>query len=160
MNLSIAQAEQDELPIVHRIMREAFEQYRDQISPQSGALREQVTDIMDKIRNRGGALLVRDGEKPIGSAQYYFKDHYMYLGRISVINQARGHGVGKMIVQYLEGFARENGVGETRLEVRLSLPDNVLFYKRLGYEVLEEHEYPEKTDRWYVMRKDLSIRDE
>jgi ribosomal protein S18 acetylase RimI-like enzyme len=55
----------------------------------------------------------------------------------------------------LERLALRNGYTETRLEVRLSLPDNLRIYESLGYKIIQEIEYPEKTDSWYVLIKNL-----
>ncbi|MNG35233.1 hypothetical protein D3C84_1219210 [compost metagenome] len=59
------------------------------------------------------------------------------------------------MVEHIESLALNSGLYETRLEVRLSIPDNVAYYKKLRYEVLEEHAYPAETDYWYVMSKKL-----
>lgn len=154
-NIHIELATDEKLLDVHRIMREAFEEYRDKLIPGSGALREEVEDIRKKIANHGGAILVSHEEVQVGSAQYVFKDTYMYIGRVSVIKQARGQGLGKAIMRYLEELAKGCDVNETRIEVRLSLPDNITFYNQIGYTVVEEHEYPDKTDGWYIMSKKL-----
>ena len=44
---------------------------------------------------------------------------------------------------------------ESRVEVRLSIPENIKLYEWLQYEVIEHKFYPERTDSWYVMRKKL-----
>lgn len=77
----------------------------------------------------------------------------MYIGRVSVIQEARGYGIGKSIMQYLEAVAINASTPEIRIGVRLSIPQNIDFYKKLGFAVLEQHKYPDATDEWYVMRK-------
>lgn len=42
----------------------------------------------------------------------------------------------------------------------MSIPENVKYYLDRGYSIIQEREYPEKTDRWYVMRKRLMKHDE
>ncbi|WP_276357661.1 GNAT family N-acetyltransferase [Cohnella caldifontis] len=155
LDVIIRQAEDDQLPIVHRIMREAFEEYQDILNPPSGALREEVDDIRKKIGSGGGAILVWRKGEPIGSAQYYFRDDYMYIGRVSVLAHVRGTGIGKKLMNYLEQIAQDHQVCVTRIEVRKSLPNNISYYQKIGYKILEEHEYPQKTDGWYVMEKEL-----
>jgi ribosomal protein S18 acetylase RimI-like enzyme len=135
----------------------AFEEYRDKLFPPSGALFEEVTDIQNKIKSNGGAILVWNEDMPVGSAQYYFKEHFIYIGRVSVIQEARGYGIGKRIMQYLETTAVNTFTPEIRIEVRLSIPQNIVFYNKLGYEVLEQHKYPDSTDEWYIMRKMVQL---
>ncbi|WP_123040533.1 GNAT family N-acetyltransferase [Cohnella candidum] len=155
MTYEIKQADDSQLSIVHRVMREAFEEYQDRLFPQSGALREEVEDIRKKITDRGGAIIVWQHEEPIGSAQYYFQGDYMYIGRVSVVRSARGRGIGTAIMQNLEQVAMKRNVFETRIGARKSLPNNISYYQNIGFEILEEHEYPEKTDGWFVMKKCL-----
>jgi ribosomal protein S18 acetylase RimI-like enzyme len=154
-NFQIKLATNEQLHDVHRIMREAFEEYRGKLIPESGALSEEVEDTRNKLSKQGGAILVWDEELQVGSAQYVFKDEYMYIGRVSIIKQARGQGLGKAIMSYLEELAKGRGVNETQIEVRLSLPANIAFYTQLGYTVVEARDYPDKTDGWYIMSKKL-----
>ncbi|MFC0213954.1 GNAT family N-acetyltransferase [Paenibacillus chartarius] len=151
----IREANDAELELVRAIMAEAFSEYKDKLVPPSGALSETTEAIRRKIAGRGGAILVWKESEAVGSAQYYFEDAYLYIGRISVLPAWRGQGIGKAIVSYLEELARSKDVYEVRLGVRLSIPDNVTYYTKLNYSPIEEHEYPGKTDRWYIMSKSL-----
>ncbi|GMK41526.1 N-acetyltransferase [Paenibacillus sp. CCS19] len=157
MSVHIREAAIEEWATVHRIMREAFEEYRGVLNPPSGALREELADTIRKLSPRGGAVLAELDDEAIGSAQYRVEDGYVYIGRISVVAAARGRGIGKQIIDYLERLAANRGMPEVRLEVRLSLPANVQFYERLGYSILQECRYPEDTDSWYIMCKSVLV---
>lgn len=154
-SFTIREASDDELIVVHRVMVEAFMEYDGVLQPGSGALRETVDSIRGKIAGRGGAILVRDGLEVIGSAQYYAERDYLYIGRVSVVPERRGEGIGKRIMSHLEGLAREKNIARTRIGVRLSIPDNIAYYTKMGYAVIEEHEYPDRSDGWYIMSKKL-----
>jgi predicted N-acetyltransferase YhbS len=151
----IREAIDDEIEIVRHVMYEAFKEYLGVLHPPSGALRETVEGIRKKIEGRGGSLIVWDESEPVGSTLYYFEEDYMYIGRVSVLPSHRGKGIGRAIIIYLEDLAKRKGYSKTRIEVRLSLPDNLKYYEKLNYIPIEEHEYPDKTDRWYTMSKDL-----
>jgi ribosomal protein S18 acetylase RimI-like enzyme len=154
MEFAIKKASDSEIDIVHSVMQEAFMQYKGVLRPPSGALRETMDDIRKKTEN-GGAVLAWAGTDPVGSAQYVWAGDYMYIGRVSVVPAYRGKGIGTHMLGYLENAALQAGIYETRVEVRLSIPENVSYYRAMRYEIVEEHEYPEKTDRWYTMRKCL-----
>lgn len=154
VNYEIRTAGTDELGLVHHTMMLAFEEYRGRLHPPSGALSEDTETIRKKISEHGGgALLAWSGDKPVGSVQYYFRDSYLYVGRLSVIPEARGEGLGKAIMKHFEKLAVQHRYPEIRLGVRLSIQENIRFYRKLGYEIAEEHEYPERSDGWYIMRK-------
>ncbi|WP_145949013.1 MULTISPECIES: GNAT family N-acetyltransferase [Paenibacillus] len=156
MKYEIRIASMEEIELVHQTMMLAFEEYRGRLHPPSGALSENTETILSKISEHGGgALLVWSGDKPVGSAQYFFRESFLYVGRLSVIPEARGQGLGKAIMKHFEKLAAQLRYSEIRLGVRLSLPENLRFYRKLGYEIAEEHEYPERTDGWYIMSKQV-----
>ncbi|MFB9331074.1 GNAT family N-acetyltransferase [Paenibacillus aurantiacus] len=156
-NVRLRPAAEADWPLVHRLIIEAFREYEGVLIPQSGALRETVASIRETVAGRGGALIAetRDGAVALGTALHYVVDDHLYVGRVSVIPAGRGLGVGKAMMLAMERIAREANVDEVRVSVRLSLPGNVRFYERLGYEAYAHLFYPERTDSWYEMRKRL-----
>lgn len=149
----IREAEPHEMELVHRVMKQAFAEYAGRLMPESGALRESFEDIIRKTAGCGGAILVWNGQEPIGSAQYVRKDNYLYIGRVAVLPNWRGRGIGKGMLEALEEMAIAAGLRETQVGVRLSIPENVEFYRRMRYVEMEHLFYPDRTDSWYVMRK-------
>jgi predicted GNAT family N-acyltransferase len=53
--------------------------------------------------------------------------------RVAVVPSHRGTGLGRMLMEYLEGMAKQTGFREIRLNAQLQAET---FYKRLGYKVL------------------------
>ncbi|QYR23468.1 GNAT family N-acetyltransferase [Paenibacillus sp. sptzw28] len=155
MSRHIKLAQKNEIGLVYQLIQEAFQEYDGKLDPPSGALRESEESISKKISELGGAIIVWEDTMPIGTALYDFTGEYMYIGRVSVVPDSRGQGIGKELILYLEALARERQLKTTRVGVRLSIPQNVIFYQRLGYQVLNHIFYPEGTDSWYVMQKNL-----
>jgi ribosomal protein S18 acetylase RimI-like enzyme len=154
-DLVLREASYEEIELIHTIIIESFTEFIGVLRPPSGALRETVESLQRKIANQGGAIIAWVNARAVGVIVYNYQAHYMQIGRISVLPSHRGLGVGKEMIYYLERQALRDGCTETRLEVRLSLPDNLRFYEKLGYKAIQEIEYPEKTDSWYVMIKNL-----
>ncbi|RIX53690.1 GNAT family N-acetyltransferase [Paenibacillus nanensis] len=152
--MEIRSAKQDEIVVVRDIILESFKEYAGLLHPPSGALSETLESISSKVE-RGGAVIVWEDTEPVGTALYNFVDDYMYIGRVAVLPKHRGKGIGKVIMAHLEQLALHKGYNKTRLGVRLSLPDNLMFYQKLHYISIEEHEYPDKTDKWHIMVKEL-----
>ena len=69
---------------VLRIMRLAFEEYRDHLVPPSGALTETIDDVRNAISG-GGAFLAFTGDTVVGSARYRLFPDYAYAERIAVL---------------------------------------------------------------------------
>jgi GNAT superfamily N-acetyltransferase len=155
MHIDIRLASLDEIYLVHAVMREAFEEYQGMLTPQSGALRESIEDILKKISSGGGAVLAEIEGVAVGSAQFTVHEDHIWIGRVSVLPSYRGKGIGQQLMKYIEEYAKQQGFNETRLGVRLSIPSNITFYQKLQYEVVEKKAYPSNVDFWYVMRKVL-----
>ena len=155
MDLTIQKATIEDAPVIWGVIQAAFKEYEGVLFPPPGALRETAEDIARKMSEPGGAILAWADGKPVGAARYSRDDGYLFIGRVSVLPDYQRQGIGKRLVEYIEQLATANCLPETKLGVRLSIPQNVAFYKHLRYEVVEEHEYPDKSDRWYIMSKRL-----
>ncbi|MDD9270425.1 GNAT family N-acetyltransferase [Paenibacillus sp. GCM10023248] len=155
MTIEIREARLDEAEVVHHTIRAAFAEYEGKLNPPSGALRETPQDLIANMEQGGGSVLAWEEDTALGSATYRFSDPYMYIGRVAVCPGARGKGVCKLMLRYLEEKARLQEVFEARVGVRLSIPANIAMYQRLGYETIEHQFYPDRTDSWYVMSKKL-----
>jgi putative acetyltransferase len=55
------------------------------------------------------------------------------LKRLYVVPQTRGSGVGRQLLQELEGIAKKLGYTRVRLETGLKQPDAIGLYERAGY---------------------------
>jgi putative acetyltransferase len=58
---------------------------------------------------------------------------YAELKRMFVNEAARGHGVGRQILTFLEDQVRQRGVTRTRLETGVHSHDAIRLYERMGY---------------------------
>jgi ribosomal protein S18 acetylase RimI-like enzyme len=146
----IALAAPSDAPLVHRIMQEAFEEYRGVLEPPSSTHEETVEDVRRAFAT-GGAVLAWQGEEAVGSARFQPRPEYLYVGRVSVLPAWRGRGIGAAMMTFIEEHARALGQPETRVEVRLSLPSNVGLYRRLGYRTISEQPHPRGPAYWTVI---------
>lgn len=143
-------AEMAEAPLAHRIMQEAFEEYRGVLEPPSSVHTETVEEVQRAFAT-GGAVLAWEGDLAVGSARFQPRPDYLYVGRVSVLPDWRGRGIGAAMMTALESHARALGLPEIRVEVRLSLPSNVALYRRLGYRTISEQPHPRGPAFWTVI---------
>ncbi len=78
-----------------------------------------VARLENAIMGCGAAVL-----KPEGYAE---------IKRMFVREAARGHGVGRQILAFLEDRVRSHGVGVTRLETGVYSHEAIRLYERMGY---------------------------
>lgn len=57
------------------------------------------------------------------------------IGSIAVLEQLRGHGVGRALMRLAEEWARKNGAGDMRLTVWAFNEQAVGLYQELGYDL-------------------------
>jgi ribosomal protein S18 acetylase RimI-like enzyme len=148
-------AEVDDAHLVHEIMLLAFEEYRN-IDVPSSTLNETIISIEELIKNGvEKALLYFSDEIPLGSVRFKAEENSIYFSRLSVSPEARGRGIAKSILNWLEEYAKQNGKSEIICRVRASLEQNLQLYKS-GFIVAKEevvinpNGFPVKT---VVMKK-------
>ena len=127
--------------VVRELMLAAFDEYRAVLVVPSSALNETTEDVAEHLRLGGGVLARLDG-RAIGSGRYQWREDHVYIGRLSVLPEARGGGIGAAMMEAMHGLARERGVAEARIGVRTLLPRNIALYERLGYEVTARYKHP------------------
>jgi len=73
-------------------------------------------------------ILALDGEKPVGAARL---TNDGYIGRVAVLEEYRGMGIGRELIRQLEEVAFELGFNQVELGAQLhALP----FYEKMGYQ--------------------------
>ncbi|MBO0960900.1 GNAT family N-acetyltransferase [Neobacillus sp. MM2021_6] len=162
MNVEIRLVNEKEAPIVHKLMLDAFEEYR-LLEVPSSALNESLDSLLNVLENgsQNALLCIVNGE-PLGSSRFTIKGDSLYFSRLSVTPHARGKGIAKAILLWLEKYANENGKLKMKCRVRASLPKNISLYKAMGYSVSKEevvinpNGFPVKT---VVMEKNLEPND-
>jgi len=100
------------------------------------------------IKNFGASehdtgVIAEIGDKPVGAAWTRIIPAYGNIDdntpelAISILPEYRGRGIGEVLMQHLFSLLREKGYTKTSLSVQKSNPA-ARFYKRLGYEIIEE----------------------
>lgn len=141
--------------ITHRLTRAAFRGY-DRLDPPSGAGRENLEDVRIDLAGRSGALALVDG-RPVGCMRLAESGANLNVRRVAVEPSLQGRGVGTALMAWAEAEARRRGLAAVTVGVRVALPGNIDFYRRLGFEISESHSHPGfGRPTWVSMRKSLS----
>jgi GNAT superfamily N-acetyltransferase len=144
----------EDAEVVHRIMREAYREYDGTVDPPMSGNGESADQVADAIR-RGGAVLAWDGATPVGSARYRLHGEFVRIKRLSVLPPWRGRGIATAMLRYIERLALSQGRAQARLNVRMSLAQNLKLYLREGYRVVEVKAHPRGQDEVGTLIKQL-----
>lgn len=138
MKMEIRIADETDLPVVHMLMLEAFEEYRFLDVP-SSALNESLETLQISINtDKEKAILSSINNIPLGSCRFTIKEDRVYFSRVAVKPTSRGKGIAKAMLHWLEKYALDNHKGIMECRVRASLPKNILLYESMGYHVCRE----------------------
>jgi len=140
--------------VVHELTQAAFAGF-ETLDPPSGASRETAESVRRDLEAAGGALAWLDS-RPVGCLRYVVGADHLHVRRVAVAPERQGRGIGRALMAWAEVQAGDRGLSRVTVGVRLSLPGNLAFYRRLGYGVIGEHTHP-GYDRptWVLMQKDV-----
>lgn len=153
--ITIREAAEADYPAALAVMQRAFAEYADQLDPPSGVHHETLASLRERA-GAGGVLLAEAAGAPVGMVLYRPEPAHLYLGRLSVLPEWRGRGVGHALIAAVEERARAMGLARIHLAVRLQLAAMRASYERLGYQVVAAHAHPGYSQPTFVsMEKDL-----
>jgi GNAT superfamily N-acetyltransferase len=93
--------------LVHHITQAAYAEYRGVLEPPSGVNRKGVVDV-ERALNEGGAVLAWIGDTAVGTVRYHHATDHLAVERLAVIHTARGQGIARMLLAWLEELARQS----------------------------------------------------
>lgn len=126
---------------VHDLTQAAFAPYGS-LDPPSGALSETLESVRAELAASGGAIATVGG-RPAGSIRWDLSpDGEFHVRRLAVDPSFQRRGVGRALMEWAEREALRQGRSAVVLGVRIALPGNLAFYRRLGYQVTGEHSHP------------------
>lgn len=139
---------------VRELMLAAFREYDATLTVPSSAMWETVEDVAGHIA-LGGAVLAECEGQSVGSGRFEMRDDHVYIGRLSVLPEFRGRGIGALMMTAIEQHAAAKGAPESRISVRTLLPRNIELYERLGYVVTDRYRHARGDEIIVDMAKPL-----
>ncbi len=139
---------------VRALMLAAFREYDEVLTVPSSAMVETIEDVAKHIAAGGAVLAIADGQC-VGSGRFEMREDHVYIGRLSVLPDFRGRGIGALMMTALEQRGAALGAPEARIGVRTLLPRNIQLYERLGYVVTATYKHPRGDEIIVDMAKPL-----
>ena len=107
---------------------------------------------MDEYDDIAAHFLLRDAAgAPLATARLLDKHGLAKIGRVAVVQEARGRGLGLLLMQFVVGEAQRRGFTEAVLD---SQTYAIPFYERLGF-TAEGDEFDDAGIPHFLMRRKL-----
>jgi GNAT superfamily N-acetyltransferase len=135
-SITIRQATIDDVPLILSFIRGLadYEKLLDAVK----ATEEMLRETLFGARPAAEVLIAEDGGTPVGFALFFenystfLAQRGIYLEDLFVIPEARGRGVGRVLLQRLSALALERGCGRLEWAVLDWNAPAIGFYKRMG----------------------------
>ncbi|MBI4671535.1 MAG: GNAT family N-acetyltransferase [Chloroflexi bacterium] len=148
----LVEANGQDAETIVRVLHAAFAEYRGVLNPPSGAHNESVASVRARMQTARWVLAETAVERrTVGCVLYEPHTEFMYLGRLAVLPEFRGRGIGNALIEYVEKKARQAGYTRVRLGVRVVLDAMRAAYERRGYRFVEAHAHEGFETPTYVM---------
>lgn len=105
--------------------KESIRLVREQVFIQEQQIDPEIE--FDGLDTQAVHVLVVDGEQPLGTGRILANGH---IGRIAIIQVARGQGLGVKVVRALVEYAKQQGYPKVDLGAQTHAVD---FYRKLGF---------------------------
>ena len=103
----------------------------------------------DSVDNYATHVVAWDNGKAIATCRYFYQDGYYLIGRIAVIKEYRGAGLGGKILEFVKEQIEKLGGKEIRIHAQKRAEG---FYLKHGYTSLGEVDYEEGCEHIWMMR--------
>jgi len=133
----------------------AFASMNGRIDPPSSALSLTVASLTEKAKVEIGHVAI-DGDTLIGCLFLRPEADCLYIGKLAVLPEVQGKGLGKRLLTIAEETAAALDLPALRLETRIELTDNHAVFAAWGFTRTAEKAHPGFARTTFVeMRKIL-----
>ncbi len=101
----------------------------------------------DSVDNYAMHVVVFDGGRAIATCRYFYQDGYYLIGRIAVIKESRGSGLGGKLLEFARRQIEDLGGQEIRIHAQKRAEG---FYQKQGYVSFGEVDYDEGREHIWM----------
>lgn len=145
MSITIFEYKPENLEDLKRLINELGDALKE-LEPEivasgNNVLDSYVESLLNNVKAKRGVIyLAFNQNKAVGAAVSYVKHEedeivdYLYLSDLVVTKSEQGRGIGTLLLDRIEKYARENGLKYMRLQSYVKNEGALRLYKRAGFE--------------------------
>jgi GNAT superfamily N-acetyltransferase len=124
----------DDLPLLARLLHDSFVEYRSSYTAEAFAATTPASDQLLQRLNEGPVWIATNDDALLGTASVVDRGDYLYIRGMAVLPQARGLGLGALLLKTIEDFARAHGHKRLTLSTTPFLSQAIKLYERYGFQ--------------------------
>ncbi len=133
-SLQIRLATPDDLPSLARLIHDSFVEYRSSYTTEGFAATTPTSDQLLQRLNEGPIWVATKDDALLGTVSVVDRVGHLYIRGMAVLPQARGLGLGALLLKTIEDFARAEGHKRLTLSTTPFLSQAIRLYERYGFE--------------------------
>ncbi len=137
MTPRLLRAEEGRLSEALRVIQVAFAEHDGSVDPPSSMHRLTLTDL-----EAPGKEVWSLGPEPRAVVVLTPQSGALYLGKLAVLPEYRGHGLSRILVEHAAKRAMQLGLSYLVLETRIELIDNHAAFAKMGFVKITETAHP------------------
>jgi ribosomal protein S18 acetylase RimI-like enzyme len=138
--MTVQPATQDDVAQIVNLVRAAYAKYLDRMETPPAPMLADYTELIAT----GRVYVLASDTEIVGLLVIEAQDQALLIENVAVDPAFQGQGLGRRLMAFAEELAREHRLREVRLYTNEVMVENLVFYRRLGFEEVER-----RTDDGY-----------
>jgi ribosomal protein S18 acetylase RimI-like enzyme len=127
-------ANANEASLVAAVLRKAFLQYESLYTAKAFAVTTPNSGEIEKRWKEGPVWVAIQGDRLVGTVAATAKSRALYIRSMAIVPSARRQGIGRILLEEVENFAKAAGFQRMLLSTTPFLYDAIRLYERFGFE--------------------------
>ncbi|MFC4219471.1 GNAT family N-acetyltransferase [Flagellimonas marina] len=89
--------------------------------------------IQDQLEKEIAYYLLQFKEEFVGYFSFDIDEDFLFLSKLYVLKSARGNGIAKTAITFMESYSRERGIPKIRLTVNKYNSNSIKAYEKMGF---------------------------
>jgi GNAT superfamily N-acetyltransferase len=157
MSIQIRLAIPDDAASIAWVLHQAFVQYESLYTAKGFAITTPTPVEIEQRWNEGPVWLALKNGRFVGTVAAVAKGDALYIRSMAVVPNARGQGIGKILLAEIESFARAGGFQRMLLSTTPFLDDAIHLYERFGFERTPDGPHDLAGTPLFTMEKKLKF---
>jgi GNAT superfamily N-acetyltransferase len=136
--MEIRRAVADDSTHIASVLYDSFIEFKSLYSPEAFVATTPAAGEIRSRLNEGPAWVAVQSESIVGTVSAVLRSEGLYIRSMAVLPAARGHGVGRLLLQAVEDFARATNCRRLFLSTTPFLRHAIRLYEHFGFQQSDE----------------------